>query len=117
MEDKLYHYKARCVRVVDGDTYEISISLGMNVSVTEKVRLAGVDTSEIYGVKKGSDEYNKGIISKNFVSDLILDKEILIRTVKDKKGKYGRYIVYVEIDGEDLGDTLVKNGMAKYVTY
>ncbi len=54
----MYQYKAKIVRVIDGDTYEIDIDLGLSVWVRgERVRLYGVNTPEVYGVKRESNEY------------------------------------------------------------
>lgn len=116
-KNNLYCYKASCLRVIDGDTLELMIDLGLNVHVRERVRLAGIDTSEIYGVKKGSEEYKKGMISKARVEELVLGKDLIILTTKDKKGKYGRYVACVFVDGADVGSTLVKEGLAKEVEY
>lgn len=115
----LYEYKARCVRVVDGDTVDFDIDLGLSVHSYIRVRLADINTPEIFGVKKESEEYAKGIEAKQRVEDLILDKPLVVRTVKDKTGKYGRYIAYVYVDGsnEPVNDMLVKEGLAERVEY
>jgi len=113
MDKNYYTYRAKCVRVIDGDTLQLSILLGFNVSVEEKVRILGINTSEIYGVKKGSEEYNKGMVSKARVEELVLNKELTVVTHKDKKGKYGRYLAEVYVDEQSIGDILIKEGLAK----
>lgn len=40
------------------------IDLGFYVELRERVRLAGIDTPEIFKVKKDSEEYKKGDGSK-----------------------------------------------------
>lgn len=117
MENSLYCYKARCLNVVDGDTIDVELSLGFNVYVRERIRLAGINTSEIYGVKKNSEEYKKGMLSTMRAKQLMLGKDLIVKTTKDKKGKYGRYIASVFVDGIDVGDTLIKEGLAKEVKY
>ena len=43
----MYEYRVKKVlRVVDGDTIDVDIDLGFNVSYTQRVRLAGIDTPE-----------------------------------------------------------------------
>lgn len=113
MSDKLYHYNATCTRVVDGDTLDLMIDLGLNTFKKERVRLLGIDTAEIYGVKKDSEEYQKGMKSKARVEELVLNKNLIVNTVRDKKGKYGRYLAYVCVDGQDVGEMLIKEGLAK----
>ena len=53
--------------------------------------------------------------------ELILDKEIIIGTFKDKKGKYGRYLgeIWLPHEGEiiNVNDLLVKQGYAEYKEY
>lgn len=114
MDKNLYWYKALCKSVIDGDTLDLEIDLGMNIFIRERVRLAEINTSEIFGVKVGSDEYNAGLKSKARVEELALSKTVFILTIKDKKEKYGRYLakVYLE-DGTCLNDLLLAEGLAK----
>jgi len=108
----MYNYKGRCIRVVDGDTAIIDVALGFNVTIRETFRLLGINAPESYGVKKTSDEYKAGIISKEWLIDKIEGKEITIKTHRDKKGKYGRYLVEI-FDGEDsINDEMVEKGLA-----
>jgi micrococcal nuclease len=128
----MYQYKAIIRNVVDGDTYIIDIDLGLSVWVRgEKVRLYGVNTPEIYGVKKGSEEWQKGTEASNFAKSIVHEgDEVLVDTVKDKKEKYGRYLAVMylkvpsaEIDGLEnirsiddyycLNDILVRRGFAE----
>jgi len=91
----MYEYKARVLRVVDGDTVDLDIDLGCSVHVHERCRLYGINAPETHGVKKDSDEYRKGMEATEFLRNMIEGKEILIRTHKDKRGKYGRYLVEI----------------------
>ena len=87
-----------CTKVVDGDT--IYLANG------EKVRLVGVNTPE-----KGVTGYQA---SKNFVQKLCLNKEVGIN-VDDKKyrDKYGRTLAVVLVDGKNLNEMLLKEGLAE----
>ena len=43
----MYEYKAKVLRVVDGDTVDVDIDLGFGVWMhKERVRMMGIDTSE-----------------------------------------------------------------------
>ena len=42
----MYEYKAKLLRVIDGDTVDCVIDLGFNVRLKERVRLKGIDTPE-----------------------------------------------------------------------
>ena len=52
---------------------------------------------------------------------VILEKEILLQTIKDKKGKYGRYLgeLWVKQGRRmvNVNDLLVAEGYAKFVEY
>ena len=109
---ELYYYKATLLRIVDGDTIDLQVSLGMDVYKKERFRIANIDTPETYGVKKGSEEYKAGMASKERLTEL-LNGEILIRTVKDKKGKSGRYLAEIFVNDVNVGEQLVKEGFAK----
>ena len=63
----MYEYSAKVLRVVDGDTIDILWDLGHGTFVKERCRLLGVNTPESFGVKKGSEEYRKGIEAKNWL--------------------------------------------------
>jgi len=116
-----YSYHAKVLRIVDGDTLRLDVDLGMYVHIVETVRLLGVNTPETYGVKKDSEEYAKGMVAKAWLigqletNPMIDDDEFVpvrIRTHKDAKGKYGRYLVelYVGDDPESINTKLIHMG-------
>jgi len=117
----LYYYNAIVLRVVDGDTLDLEISLGMGIYIKERIRISGIDSPETYGVKKESEEYRSGMITKNRLKNLVLGKKIQINTHKDKKEKYGRYIADVYLLEEGLllsvGDILVQEGLSEKKEY
>lgn len=102
----MYQYKAFIKNVVDGDTLEIDIDLGLFVWLHgEKIRLFGINTPEVFGVKKDSPEWILGSKASGFVKLILKEKdEIIIETIKDKKEKYGRYlaVVYIKIAPKHL---------------
>lgn len=114
----MYQYKAIIRKVVDGDTLEIDIDLGLSSWIHgERIRLYGIDTPEVYGVKKGSEEWERGNLSSTFVKENLKEKdEIVIETFKDQREKYGRYLanVYVSLNPsvvEGLKDIRTINGL------
>jgi micrococcal nuclease len=114
----MYEYKAELIRVIDGDTLELNIDLGFGIKFKERVRLAGINTPEIFSVKKESDEYKKGMEAKIFVENMLRSKDIVIQTEKDKKGKYGRYIATIIVGGDiNLNERLVTENLAEKVDY
>ncbi|MFQ6608408.1 MAG: thermonuclease family protein [Fidelibacterota bacterium] len=114
----LYHYRAHVTSVYDGDTCTMDIDLGLKIwSRGEKIRLKRINAPELRG-----KERPEGLISRDYLRDLIQDKTVILQTVKDKKGKYGRYLgeIWVRDDKGDyinVNDNLVKTGMAEYKSY
>ncbi|NWF38201.1 nuclease [Mariprofundus sp. NF] len=113
-----FHYHARVSSVYDGDTCTVDIDLGLGVwKYGEKVRLYRINTPELRG-----DERAEGLISRDRLRELIDGKVILLETVKDKKGKYGRYLAEIWLATEDgswknINDQLVLEGLAEYKSY
>jgi len=93
-ENDLYTYKVRPVRVVDGDTVILDIDLGCGMWLRgERCRLLGINAPEPH-----TDTRHEGLRSTRHLEELLeLDTDwpvfILARTHKDKKGKWGRWLV------------------------
>ncbi|MGQ7869871.1 thermonuclease family protein [Sunxiuqinia sp. sy24] len=104
----MFQYQVEIQRVVDGNTYDIDIDLGLNIWVrNERIRLYGVDTPEVYGVRKDSEEYALGKATSDFVKSLIRKGSLaIVETIKDTKGKYSRYlaVLYIRVPDEILSD-------------
>lgn len=117
MKDYRYHYKAKVISVYDADTIKCEVFLGCGLKFEKKTcRLFGIDAPEMRG-----KERPRGIISRDAVRDLILNKEVTIRTKKDKSGKYGRLLVdvFVDQDGETIhiNEWLIENNLALRANY
>ena len=105
----MYNYNARILSVYDGDgVFHAKVDMGMNLFQRKDIRLFGVDTPELRGENKKA-----GIIVRDFVRELILGEDVIIRTQKDKTGKYGRLLASVIIDDVDLAQLLLDKGYAK----
>lgn len=111
--DNLYFYKAYVTGVYDGDSITVDIDLGMNIVIkNRKIRLYGINTPELRG-----DEREEGLKSRDWLREKILDKDIMVQTIKDKSGKYGRLLGKIWIDGTDINALLVENKLAVYREY
>ena len=68
----MYEYAIKeIVKVVDGDTIDIVIDLGFNLSKKERVRLAGIDSPE--SRTKDLEEKELGLESKEFLKRRLED--------------------------------------------
>ncbi|MBT0607544.1 thermonuclease family protein [Aequorivita echinoideorum] len=104
----MYQYKAKVIDVYDGDTITAMVDLGFFHFQQMKFRLYGIDTPEIRG-----EEREQGLIVRDILREMILDKEVIINSYKDKQEKYGRYLANIVIDGLDVNLWLVENGHAR----
>lgn len=88
-QEKLFYYRAKLVKVVDGDTMDFDIDLGMDCWLkNQRIRLANIDTHEIYSVKHSSEEYRLGMLSKNALEELCAEAvEFIVHTYKDKRNR------------------------------
>jgi micrococcal nuclease len=111
----LYTYRVKKVhKVVDGDTIDVDIDLGFNVSFFQRVRLAGIDTPE----SRTKDAYEKqlGLEVKKKLGELLASAEkIVIKTEKpDSTEKYGRILGWLFLDDaeQSVNHALIAGGYA-----
>ena len=104
----MYEYKCKILRVVDGDTVDVDIDLGFGVWMhKERVRIAGIDTPE--SRTKDLVEKQFGLASKQFVKDLMpIGSQQIIKTQKDKTGKFGRILGDFIIDSVLLSQLMIE---------
>lgn len=117
MEYSLYHYKAKVISIYDGDTIRLDIDLGLKTWIrNEPIRLARINAPELRGSERAA-----GIEARDFLRSLIQEKDVVVQTLKDDKGKYGRYLgeILFEKDGAwiNINDLMVQNGHAEYKEY
>ena len=108
----MYEYKAKIIRVVDGDSIIVDIDLGFNVMLyKQSVRLYGVDTPETR--TKNPLEKKCGLLAKEYVQSLLKANQIYtIKTHLDKKGKFGRILADFRINIVFLSELLITKGYA-----
>jgi micrococcal nuclease len=105
-----YKYRVKALeKVVDGDTIDVSIDLGFDVSTSQRVRLLGIDTPESRTSDKEEKKY--GLLSKKMLKQWCLkavesekdDIEIEIRCPEaDSRGKFGRVLGEVWVSEGDV---------------
>lgn len=111
----MYEYRVKSViAVVDGDTIDVDIDLGFDISLTKRVRLAGIDTPE--SRTKDKAEKVLGLEVKELLKKKLKEaKTIVIKTqLPDSTEKYGRILGWVYLDGEGLSvnEALIAGGYA-----
>ena len=95
------YYVKNVTKIVDGDTIDVDIDLGFDISFSSRVRLAGIDTPE----SRTADKIEKalGLEAKAYLKHAIEDaKSVVIKTEKmDSSEKYGRILGWVFLNGSD----------------
>ena len=88
----MYEYKIKLVRVIDGDTVDVDIDLGFGVWLRkQRIRLYGIDTPE--SRTRDKEEKRFGLLSKKYLQDHYpVGSMAVLRTHKDKTGKFGRIL-------------------------
>ena len=108
-----YHVK-KVTNVVDGDTIDVEIDLGFDISFSSRVRLAGIDTPESRTTNKA--EKVLGLEAKEYVKSKIKDaKDVVIKTEKvDSSEKYGRILGWLFLDGSkvSVNEQMIADGYA-----
>jgi len=111
----MYEYRVKKITgVVDGDTIDVDIDLGFNVSFSQRVRLAGIDTPE----SRTKDKFEKtlGLESKEYLKSKLKDATlVVIKTEKpDSSEKYGRILGWLYVDGDavSINDHMIEDGYA-----
>ncbi len=108
------YYVKKVSKIVDGDTIDVDIDLGFDISFSSRVRLAGIDTPE----SRTSDKLEKslGLESKAYLKSAIeAAKTVVIKTEKmDSSEKYGRILGWVFLDGSDvsINQKMIDDGYA-----
>lgn len=111
--DALYFYKATVTDVYDGDTVTADLDLGLGVVMRkQKLRLYGINTPELRGAEAEDGKRSRQALM-DFIEFAGEPIEIVVRTYKDKTGKFGRWLVELFADGENVNDVMVDYGFAQ----
>lgn len=102
----MYEYAARALRIIDGDTLILDVDLGFDVHIQQHVRLLGINCPE-HGTIAGDD-------ATAFTRDWIQQHgpDLTVRTVRDKREKFGRMLATVVASSRTLNQDLVAAGLA-----
>lgn len=108
----MYEYKATIVRITDADTLVILADLGFHIHQEMPLRLFGINAPEIRGTSRPA-----GLVAKAFVESVLpVGTTIRVKTYKDAKEKYGRYLAEIFYGNADvptcLNQELVEKGLA-----
>ena len=104
----LYAYRAQITAVYDGDSVTADVDLGFNTwRRDEKLRLFGIDAPEVRGKARPA-----GLRARDALRKRIEGREVIVCTIKDRTGKYGRYLAQIWLGAENINLWLIRQGHA-----
>lgn len=96
----------RIVRVIDGDTVELAGG--------EHVRILNIDTAEMPPQSRCVAEEQLARAAKARLRQLVqASEEVVLSSSGRDRDQYGRQLRLVRLDGIDVGEQLVREGLAK----
>lgn len=111
----MYTYQCNTIRVIDGNTVDATIDLGFNVTIRQRIKLYGVNVSDI----RSSDDTvrQQAMASKQKLAEL-LGNEFVCETIVNKRGKAGRVMGKLSTAGTDgsrvnVNQQLIDQGFAE----
>lgn len=106
----IYQYKAKLVKVVDGDTVDLEVDLGFYASVRTRFRLYGIDTKEL----RDKDPKNRAeaLLAKERLRQLLEGEDLIV--VSYKTDMYGRWLadIYRQDMTASVNETLLQENLA-----
>ena len=112
----MYQYKIKKIkRIIDGDTIDIDIDLGFNLTISHRVRLKGINAAETR--TKDLEEKAEGIKARLWLEkELARQGEWIIET--HKEDKYGRILgtLYLVGDSVTVNEKMLTEGIVKPYT-
>ena len=108
----MYQYKIKKIKkIIDGDTVDVDIDLGFGVTLSQRVRLKGINAAETRTLNV--EEKEKGLVAKEWLKkELSREGEWVIETTKEDK--YGRILgtLYFVGDSISINQKMVNEGLA-----
>ena len=103
----------RITKVVDGDTFDVKEG---------RIRLLGIDAYDKQSVRMVKKQVIRtgyktervkkfGILATNYAEDMLLGKCVMLKSDYKDKGRYGRLLRYVSIEGMDFGSLVLERGL------
>lgn len=106
----MYEYTARLTRIIDGDTWILSIDLGMSVWIhDQRIRAADINAPEL------STDAGKAALAwvQAWFAQHCPDGTVTIRTQRDRNDNYGRLLgTILAVDGACLNSEMLAAGQA-----
>lgn len=104
-------YKFKLDYVYDGDTIYGWVDQGFGTTTYKIVRMFGIQAPEVRN--KNLIEKARGLMVRDWLIEELKDVDIVIKTYKDKTGKYGRVLAEVYANDEHLQTKMLARDLVK----
>lgn len=90
------------IQVFDGDTFNLN---------GERIRISNIDTPELFSPKCPAEK-RLARIARTRLMGLLADGQNVSLEREPKPDRYGRTLAKVSVNGKDIGQTLISEGLA-----
>ena len=102
----MYTYKAKVVRVVDGDTIDALIDLGFDIHKKIRIRMVGMNAPE--SRTRDLEEKKRGLAAKARLKEILKEGKNKFILESQGVGKYGRCLAVIKVDNVNINQQFVK---------
>lgn len=106
-------YKAKLIRIIDGDTIDAEIEVGFDIFVRKRIRLWGINAPETRSRDKSEVKAGKKTLKRLRAILAVSDGQFELVTHGD--GKFGRCLgeIFVKDHSESVNQVLINEGLAE----
>lgn len=104
-----FEYPVSNIRVVDGDTFECDIHLGLDITLSRQmIRMLGIDAPE----KRGADKVEGEISKEALLSRIEESSDLFIRVGDENRDSFGRCLGTLFDGEESINQWMIDLGFA-----
>mgnify|MGYP001419956744 CR=1 FL=1 len=106
----MYEYRAKLIKIIDGDTIDAEIDLGFKISVRKRIRFLGINAPETR--TRDLEEKQAGLKTKSRLETLFDTSKGVFTLKSHGVGKFGRVLGEIFIENININELLLKEGLA-----
>ena len=106
-------YAGKITKVFDPINYEVLVDMGLGITYTCKVKMAGVKYKKYN--KDDNNEYEEFLNTKDVIKNELCGKDLMIKFVTDYKDKSGKYLVDFLIGDRLASENFISSGILQSI--
>lgn len=109
----LYCYRARPIKVIDGDTVDLEVDVGFKLTTIQRFRLLGINAPEMKGETLEKAKESTVFLMQEV--DVAKNPEGFILITTHKSDSFGRWLVtiyYSVVGGASVNEVMLASGHA-----